>query len=123
MKTTITRKTRAMTAAETSDTTGKAIEFTLDMPQAKTVAVAGTFNRWQPMPMRKSSSNGKWRASVILPPGKYEYRFIVDEEWVDDPQAKESVVNPFGGRNAILVVAKEPMLLAGAASQPSAAGW
>jgi hypothetical protein len=41
---------------------------------------------------------------VPLSPGRYEYRFVVNGEWVDDPKAKASVPNPHGGRNAVLVV-------------------
>jgi hypothetical protein len=39
-----------------------------------------------------------------LPPGRYEYRLVVDGAWVDDPTAMEFVGNPHGGRNAVVVV-------------------
>lgn len=47
---------------------------------------------------------GKWAAEVSLPPGRYEYRFVVDDEWLDDPQATSYVPNTSGGRNAVLVI-------------------
>jgi len=37
-------------------------------------------------------------------PGRYEYLFVVDGQWLPDPNAKESVANPFGGRNSVLRV-------------------
>lgn len=40
----------------------------------------------------------------MLAPGAYEYRFVVDGEWVTDPRSKETVANPFGGHNTILRV-------------------
>jgi hypothetical protein len=47
---------------------------------------------------------GKWAKELALPPGRYEYRFVIDGQWVDDPAANETVPNPFGGSNAVLVV-------------------
>src|SRR5689334_11531375 len=51
----------------------KSVEFRLNMPQAKTVAVVGTFNNWDAgkTPMQKDGSN--WKANVPLAPGRYEY--------------------------------------------------
>jgi hypothetical protein len=74
-------------------------------PCAGEVCIAGSFNDWHPaaMPM-VSLGDGKWRKELTLPPGRYEYRFVVDGQWMDDPTAKETVPNPFGGFNAVLVV-------------------
>jgi hypothetical protein len=33
---------------------------------------------------------------------------VVDGQWMPDPLAKETVPNPFGGRNSILKVASSP---------------
>ena len=85
---------------------GKPVEFVLDMPQARSVAVAGSFNTWDvdKTPLRKDQ-NGGWKATVWLPPGRYEYRFVVDgTEWLTDPKAKESVDNGMGSANSVLVV-------------------
>lgn len=69
------------------------------------VAIAGSFNDWQPQasPMLRTSA-GRWMKDLSLPPGRYEYRFVADGIWVDDPHAKETVANPHGGLNAVLVV-------------------
>jgi len=79
-------------------------EFVLAMPQAKAVAVAGTFNEWDPRrtPMRKRP-DGNWTTTVKLAPGRYEYRFVVDGKWISDPKAT-SIINPFGGTNSVLEV-------------------
>lgn len=81
------------------------IRLELIRPQAREVFVAGSFNDWQPTatPL-KSAGDGKWVVELSLPPGRHEYRFIADGEWVDDPSAKEFVPNPHGGANALLVV-------------------
>ena len=77
--------------------------------KAATVSVAGTFNDWQPStkPMHPIGS-GHWRKETALAPGTYEYCLVVDGQWQPDPQARESVPNPFGGRNSILHVASSP---------------
>jgi 1,4-alpha-glucan branching enzyme len=82
------------------------IEFTLEAPGAKAVAIAGTFNGWDSTrtPLRAADGSGVWKVTMPLPQGRYEYRFIVDDGWVSDPQAKESVPNPFGGQNSVIIV-------------------
>ena len=83
----------------------KHVEFSLDLPQARSVAVAGTFNEWDlsRTPMQPDAS-GSWKAIVRLPAGRYEYRFVADGQWLTDPNAEESVQNTFGSTNSVLVV-------------------
>jgi Glycogen recognition site of AMP-activated protein kinase len=83
----------------------KRVELVCKLPQARSVAVAGTFNNWdcKKTPMVKDSSTG-WKTTLTLLPGRYEYRFVVDGQWVNDPEAKESATNPFGSTNSVLVV-------------------
>lgn len=80
--------------------------FRLDAPAASRVCVAGTFNNWNPTatPLAKSKE-GEWRVEMHLAPGQYEYRFVLDGIWQEDPQAKSVVPNPFGSRNCIIQVA------------------
>jgi 1,4-alpha-glucan branching enzyme len=80
--------------------------FQLTHPAAQAVCVAGSFNDWHPAatPMIPIGE-GRWRKELILPPGRYEYRLVVDGQWVDDPAATELVPNPFGTANAVLTVA------------------
>ena len=49
--------------------------------------------------------DGQWAKELSLAPGRYEYRFVVDGQWVDDPAATELIPNPFGTPNAVLLVA------------------
>ncbi len=69
------------------------------------MVVAGTFNGWdlKRTPMRKES--GGWKTTLWLPPGRYEYRFVVDGEWMNDPNEQHSAPNGFGGTNSVMVVA------------------
>jgi 5'-AMP-activated protein kinase regulatory beta subunit len=44
------------------------------------VYVTGTFNNWAAkIPMAKSHND--FTLILDIPPGQYEYRFIVDDEW------------------------------------------
>jgi 1,4-alpha-glucan branching enzyme len=83
----------------------KPVEFILNRPQARSAVVVGSFNDWDvsrtPMSLE---SGGPWKATVWLPAGRYEYRFVVDGEWMSDPSAKENVQNTFGSTNSVRVV-------------------
>jgi hypothetical protein len=59
--------------------------FTLRAPEAKRVFLAGDFNNWNPEveEMVKEGDTFEW--SLFLVAGKYHYRFVVDGQWVNDP--------------------------------------
>jgi 1,4-alpha-glucan branching enzyme len=82
----------------------KPVDFFLNKPEAKTVSLAGTFNGWdlKRTPMRKEAAG--WKTTLWLPPGRYEYRFVVDGEWINDPREMDSAPNEFGGTNSVIVV-------------------
>lgn len=79
--------------------------LTLFAPQAREVAVAGGFNNWRPeaTPLRDTGA-GEWAVRLPLRSGRYEYRFVVDGQWVDDPRASQRVASPYGGTNSVLQV-------------------
>jgi 1,4-alpha-glucan branching enzyme len=81
------------------------IQFALKAPRAHSVTVAGSFNDWEPaqMPLQKAKG-GIWRRTLLLSPGRYVYRFIVDGEWRSDPNAKESAANEYGETNSVVEV-------------------
>jgi 1,4-alpha-glucan branching enzyme len=74
-------------------------------PQAVSVFVAGTFNDWNAYShaLRKVGPR-EWCLQMMLKPGRYEYRLVVDGEWKQDPSATASVPNPYGGFNSVFVV-------------------
>lgn len=95
------RKTKASaaSAAHTVDV----IRLSLHRPEAHTVCLAGRFNDWQPDHLQ-SDADGEWSIELSLPPGDYEYLFLVDDRWQPDPTCPESRPNPFGGQNSVLRV-------------------
>lgn len=94
----------------------------LTRPDAQEICIAGSFNDWHPnvTPMIRLN-DGKWAKELALPPGRYEYRFVVDGEWVDDLAATELIPNVFGTTNAVLVVAasKSPVAARPASASPA----
>jgi 1,4-alpha-glucan branching enzyme len=69
------------------------------------VSVTGSFCGWGPVghPLRRDR-HGVWKTTLALPPGRYEYRFLVDGQWQDDPACPERVPNGFGTENCVLRV-------------------
>jgi len=96
------------------------VHFEFTHPTAATVCVAGTFNNWQPEAKAlHPSGGGRWVKETVLPPGTYEYCLVVDGQWMPDPLARETVPNPFGGRNSVLkVTSSEASHLANAEHLP-----
>lgn len=81
--------------------------------------VAGEFNNWSASadPMTKQS-DGSFVLVKPLAPGRYAYKFVIDgTNWKEDPGAKETVDDGYGGKNAVVVVTGA----GGAAAAPAAA--
>ena len=68
-----------------------------------TAKLAGDFNDWTPQTMRKQKS-GEYVANVPLSSGNYEYKFLVNEEWLVDPDNGVWAVNPYGTVNSVAQV-------------------
>jgi len=85
---------------------GEEVIFSARFEAAKRVLIAGDFNNWMPesTPMVKNTTPGKWTMSLPLRPGRYRYRFMVDGEWVTDPNNKYVEANQFGELNNIIEV-------------------
>jgi len=85
------------------------VDFVLDCSGAEHVYVCGDFNGWQPTSLRLIGNPdlGLWEKRLILPPGRHEYKFVVDGQWRHDPDAHENVLNQFGTLNSIVEVAPQ----------------
>jgi hypothetical protein len=83
----------------------KPTTFTLNTPQATRVFIAGSFNGWNPLatPLQRDKT-GIWKRTLSLEPGRYEYRFVVDDVWWDDPANTMRSCNEFGTQNCIVIV-------------------
>ena len=79
--------------------------FSLDAPRAGEAYVAGSFNDWAIVPLSRNPM-GIWTCTIQLEPGEYEYRFLVDGEWWDDPMNEMRRGNEFGTHNCILTISE-----------------
>ena len=82
------------------------IEFIFEAGGVQNVYICGDFNNWQPASLRMigNSDAGLWEKRLTLPPGRYEYKFFVDGNWIHDPDAPLSVPNRFGTLNSVVEV-------------------
>ena len=86
---------------------GDRLRFDYHDDHATSVSLAGDFNKWDASstPLGKDAS-GLWHVEIATPPpGKYEYKFVVDgAKWVEDPGNWFKTPDNFGGLNSVLVV-------------------
>jgi len=83
------------------------VVLSLKGPEARSVAVIGSFNNWHPQECELHRNNGDtaWKVTVWLPSGRYEYAFLVDGgKIVADPHAAFYRDDGFGNQNTVLVV-------------------
>jgi len=80
------------------------ILFRLRAPKASKVSIVGTFNDWRPgkMHLRGPDEEGYWYASLILPRGAHQYKFVVDDIWMIDPENPLMEEDGFGGTNSVV---------------------
>lgn len=66
-------------------------------------SVVGSFNGWDPLadPM-SAQEDGSYFAKVGLIPGTYEYKFVVNDQWVPDPGHTERISDGYWGHNSVL---------------------
>jgi 1,4-alpha-glucan branching enzyme len=91
---------------------------------AQSVHLAGEFNAWSTSadPLTQQA-DGSWTITKPLAPGRYPYKFVIDEgaSWKEDPNAAESVDDGYGGKNSIVVVKESGAASAAPAAVPVAA--
>jgi 1,4-alpha-glucan branching enzyme len=85
----------------------KRIVFTYDDADAEEVVLAGDFNAWDRKKHRMvKTPSGLWERTVMLVPGRHEYKFRVDGQWLCDPKAGETCPNEFGTHNSVVKIVK-----------------
>lgn len=83
------------------------IEFAINAgPGHEAVYLAGSFNDWDPARKRleDADNSGIYRGYVMLAPGEYEYKFVVDGEWRIDEDNPCLAPNDLGTLNSVLKV-------------------
>jgi chromosome partitioning protein len=85
--------------------TGK-MKFFIRAPEAHSVKVVGTFNNWNlnDDSLLERHEDGIWSKEVKLSPGIYQYKFLIDDRWLEDKNNPRVVEDEFGGRNSVIEV-------------------
>lgn len=73
-------------------------------PNARIVAVAGSFNDWNQSKVLCAREQDGWACGIDLKPGKYTYKFIIDGDWILDPDNANTEDDERGFTNSVLVV-------------------
>jgi hypothetical protein len=86
---------------------GTEVEFAIDVPAARTVALVGDFNDWDRVrtPLRRVEGSPRWWTRLTLVGGSYHYAFLVDGvRWIADPRQPTAVDPDFGGVVSLVAV-------------------
>jgi 1,4-alpha-glucan branching enzyme len=99
-------KAQKMEKTGTLEKPGESVRFQLITGLGNEVYVAGTFNNWDSHahPLTFAPEAGSYLATLIIPPGRHEYKFVVNGKWLADPKCPETVQNPLGSVNCVIVV-------------------
>jgi 1,4-alpha-glucan branching enzyme len=83
----------------------KRVVFEFRAEAGSKVFVAGTFNGWSAKKNRlKEVGEGTFRALMLLPKGRHEYKFVMNGVWCVDPNCPEWAPNDMGSLNSVLIV-------------------
>jgi len=84
----------------------KEIVFQVTAAPGSKVSVVGTFNDWDPEknPMKDNPDGGPYKTVIAIPPGKYEYKFVINGAWCVDPNCSERVPNCHGSLNSVICI-------------------
>jgi 1,4-alpha-glucan branching enzyme len=75
------------------------------VPAPKGVYLVGEFNQWNPTTIRMlPGQDGVFRAKVRLAPGEYQYKFVADGVWLNDPDAESQVVTSYRALSSVVTV-------------------
>lgn len=97
--------------------TAEGVVFRFSAPSAHVVQLCGSWeeNNWcrgqaetgsfRIGEMSDDDGDGLWEIVIDLPPGRYQYKFVIDEQnWKEDPNNPQRTDDGYGGFNSIVIV-------------------
>jgi len=84
--------------------TADGVVFAIEAPSARRVQLVGDFNGWALDGNDMEVVGRVWAKVLKLQPGRYQYRYVVDGEWQNDPLNEQLEPTPFGGHNSLFVL-------------------
>jgi CubicO group peptidase (beta-lactamase class C family) len=70
---------------------------------ASIVTLAGAFNGWNHAQIYFGREGDDWVCRIDLAPGKYQYKFLVDGDWIQDPGNPVTEGDGHGNTNSVIV--------------------
>ncbi len=100
------QENKVETKARAADQQRRDVDLVLECDGAEHVYVCGDFDDWQSTSLRMigNPDASLWEKRLVLAPGRYEYKFIVDGEWIHDDRACNHVPNAQGSLNSVVEV-------------------
>ena len=79
------------------------VTFSVRADVGSAVFLAGSFNNWEPLAqaMADKKGEGVYTATLSLPAGDHQYKFVIDGVWCTDPGCADSVQNGYGTNNSV----------------------
>lgn len=81
---------------------GNAVFKLKGFTDAKKVILAGSFNKWHESLFKMNKTETGWELTLQMKPDVYQYRFIVDGKWMEDPDNPYKTPNEFGEHNSVI---------------------
>ena len=94
------------TAGKDGKNKKKRVVFELLAEPGSSVFVAGSFNDWNPQDkqLHDKDGDGVYSRGVMLAPGTYEYKFVVNGVWTVNPNCQDWTTNDQGSLNSVITV-------------------
>lgn len=104
-----TRRIRQGTLTSRQAPVARRVRLEFVHSKARRVNITGSFNDWRPgSTWMIAVSAGTWVKDLMLPPGRYEYRFEVDGCRPGQTADSDTQQNPIGDRTRVLWVPQPP---------------
>lgn len=94
------RTARSAKAPAARTAARKTVTFKIHAPDAQRVDIAGTLTNWELKPMKRAK-DGTWKTTFRPLPGTYEYKFLIDHQWMEDPNNGDKTHDGHGGHNSV----------------------
>ena len=85
-------------------------QFVLEARGANRVAIVGDFNGWDAAhatALKDPNRSGVWEVTILLPPGRQTYAFLVNDTLTLDPRMPKQDDPDFGGARSVILVAEQ----------------
>jgi len=69
---------------------------------ANKVILSGSFNKWDEKLFKMNKTEDGWELTLQINPNEYQYKFIVDGNWIIDPNNPSKTKNEHGGYNSVV---------------------